>query len=80
MFYIYPIKITQESKNSFVAECPQVEGAWAEGRTAEEAVENCKDAIKGVLEYRKEHNITDKFKIKNVMNKSFTVEYPFSYA
>jgi predicted RNase H-like HicB family nuclease len=51
MFYIYPITVIQEKKNLFVAECLEVEGAWAEGITAEEAVDNCKDAIKGIIQY-----------------------------
>jgi len=54
MFDIYSITVNQETKGLFVAECKNLEGAWAEGETAEEAVENCKDATKGVLQYHYE--------------------------
>ena len=79
MFQIYPIKVTQESENLFVAECSDLEGAWAEGETAEEAVENCKDAIKGVLQYYREHNLPQA-RMKTTKRKSFTLEYPMSHA
>ena len=79
MFQIYPITVTRESQNLFVAECKDLEGAWAEGETAEEAVENCKDAIKGILQYHREQG-GDFFKPRSVRNKSFTLEYPMSNA
>ena len=79
MFYIYPIKVTQESGKLFIAKCAELEGAWAEGETAEAAVENCKDAIKGVLQYHREHNLPQS-KMKNIRRKSFTLEYPMSHA
>ena len=79
MFSIFNITVTQESNNVFVAECPDLEGAWAEGKTAEVAVENCKDAILGVLQYMKENSI--KIKIpKSIKTKTFSFEYPLTYA
>lgn len=51
MLNIYHITTTRESKDSFVAEAQGLEGAWAEGNTEKKAVENCKDAIAGILEY-----------------------------
>ncbi|MBI5412365.1 type II toxin-antitoxin system HicB family antitoxin [Candidatus Peregrinibacteria bacterium] len=53
MFNIYPITVTWEAENLYVTRCPEVEGAWAEGETAEAAVENYKDAIRGVLQYHR---------------------------
>lgn len=31
MFNIYPITVTWEAENLYVARCPEVEGAWAGG-------------------------------------------------
>ena len=36
-------------EGGFTAFCPQIKGAISEGETEEEAVENLKDAIAGVL-------------------------------
>ncbi|MBI5185274.1 MAG: type II toxin-antitoxin system HicB family antitoxin [Nitrospinae bacterium] len=78
MFNIYPITVTWEAENLYFAKCLEVEGAWAEGETAEDAVENCKDAIRGVLRYHREHG--GDIKVRSVEEKSFTLEYPMSYA
>ena len=52
--YIYKIKVEKLEEGGFLATCADLKGALAEGDTAEEAIENCQDAIKIILEYRKE--------------------------
>jgi len=37
-----------------LANCPLIQGAFAEGDTIEEAIFNCLDVIKMILEYRDE--------------------------
>ena len=76
--FIYKIILTQEKEDLFVATCEDLEGAWAEANTAEDAIEYCKDAIKGVLKYHQEKGIAPKTKAKNYNSKSFTLEYPIS--
>ncbi len=79
MFFLYSITVTQQDDGVFLAECKDVQGAWSEGNSADEAVENCKDAIKGVIQYHQEHNLALPA-VKNIQEKRFTLEYPLSYA
>ena len=52
--YIYKIKVEKLDEGGFLAVCSDLKGALAEGDTMEEAIENCQDAIKVILEYKKE--------------------------
>jgi len=67
--FIYKIIVTQEEEGLFVASCPDLEGAWAEANTSEDAIEYCKDAIKGVLKYHQEKGIRLENKIKSSKSK-----------
>ncbi len=42
--------------DGYLAECPEIQGAFAEGDTIEEAVFNCIDVFKMIAEYRKERS------------------------
>ena len=47
------IKI-EKNGDGFLASLPNVQGAFAEGDTIEEALFNCVDVVKMIFEYRKE--------------------------
>ena len=47
------IKI-ERNDDGFLASIPGVQGAFAEGDTIEEAIFNCIDVVKMIMEYRKE--------------------------
>ena len=47
------IKI-ERNDDGFLASIPDIQGAFAEGDTIEEAIFNCIDVIKMIIEYRKE--------------------------
>jgi len=53
--YLYPIKIEACEEGGFLARCPSLQGCYAEGKTIEEAVENLRDVIKIVSEYKKKY-------------------------
>jgi predicted RNase H-like HicB family nuclease len=40
-----------------VAECPALPGCVSQGKTREEALENVREAIQGVIEVRRKHGI-----------------------
>jgi len=44
----------ERNDDSFLANCPLIQGAFAEGDTVEEAIFNCVDVVKMILEYRDE--------------------------
>lgn len=53
--YLYPITIKPlEDQPGYYAECPIIQGAHTTGKTPEEALDNLKDAIKAILEYKKQ--------------------------
>lgn len=53
--YLYPITIKPlEDQPGYYAECPVIQGAHTTGKTPEESLDNLKDAIKAILEYKKE--------------------------
>ena len=52
--YIYKIKVEKLDEGGFLAVCMDVKDAFAEGDTVEDAIENCQDVIKIILEHRKE--------------------------
>lgn len=62
--YLYPIKIETCKEGGFLAICPILQGCYAEGKTIGEAVENLKDVIAVVLEYKKKY--VKKFSIPRV--------------
>ena len=44
----------ERNDDGYLASCPLVQGAFAEGDTIEEAVFNCLDVIKMIFTYRRE--------------------------
>lgn len=44
----------ERNDDGYLASCPLIQGAFAEGDTIEEAIFNCLDVIKMILEYRDE--------------------------
>jgi len=52
--YLYPVRIELHKEGGYHAKCPILQGAWADGETIEEAVENLRDVIRTILKYREE--------------------------
>jgi predicted RNase H-like HicB family nuclease len=46
--------IEQDEDGVFIAECPALQGCYAQGKTYEEAIENIKDVITMCIEELKE--------------------------
>ncbi len=46
--------ILETNEDGYLARCPGIQGAFAEGDTIEEALFNCVDVIKMILAYRAE--------------------------
>ncbi len=44
----------ERSGDGYLASCPLIQGAFAEGDTIEEAIFNCLDVIKMIFAYRRE--------------------------
>jgi len=44
----------ERNDSGFLARCPTIEGAFAEGETVAEAIFNCVDVVRMILDYRKE--------------------------
>ena len=44
--------------DGYLAQCPGIQGAFAEGDTIEEAIFNCVDVLKMIEDYRKERSET----------------------
>jgi predicted RNase H-like HicB family nuclease len=47
------VLLEQGEDGYIVAECPSLPGCVSQGRTREEALENIKDAIRGILRVRR---------------------------
>jgi predicted RNase H-like HicB family nuclease len=48
-----PIIVTFE-EDVYIAKCPLIQGAFAEGETSDKAIKELMDVVKMILEYRKE--------------------------
>jgi len=48
--------IVEPNDDGFLAHCPGIQGAFAEGDTIEEAIFNCVDVVKMISAYRSERN------------------------
>ncbi|HEY67927.1 MAG TPA: type II toxin-antitoxin system HicB family antitoxin [Thermoflexia bacterium] len=46
--------VLEPNDGGYLAHCPSIQGAFAEGDTIEEALFNCVDVIKMILAYRAE--------------------------
>lgn len=52
--YLYPVIIETHQEGGYHAKCPLLQGAWADGETIEEVVDNLRDVIRLILQYRRE--------------------------
>ena len=52
--YNLQVIIEQDEDGVFIAECPALQGCYAQGKTYEEAIENIKDVITMCIEELKE--------------------------
>lgn len=50
----FVVTLTPGEDGFIVAECPSLPGCVSQGRTKEEALNNIKEAIEGILEVRRE--------------------------
>ena len=53
----FVVTITQDEDGMYVAECPSVPGCVSQGKSAEEAEANIKEAIRECLEVRAEKGL-----------------------
>ena len=51
---IYLSLVIEANDDGYLAQCPGIQGAFAEGDTIEEAIFNCVDVIKMIAAYRAE--------------------------
>ncbi|MBK7107092.1 MAG: type II toxin-antitoxin system HicB family antitoxin [Ignavibacteriae bacterium] len=67
----------EKNEDGFLATLPSIQGAFAEGDTIEEALFNCVDVVKLIVQYRKERGEDLGFNVFN-FNKtsSMTVALP----
>jgi predicted RNase H-like HicB family nuclease len=52
--YFYPIKIESHEEGGYHTRCPILQGAFADGETIKEAIDNLQDVIKLILKYKEE--------------------------
>ena len=50
---IYISLVVEPNDGGYLARCPGVQGAFAEGDTIEEAIFNCIDVVKMIADYRR---------------------------
>ena len=72
---LYLTMVVEVNDDGYLARCADIQGAFAEGDTIEQAVFNCVDVVKMIAAYRAERNESlDKKEIK------LTPEMQFSFA
>lgn len=52
--YLYPITVEPHEEGGYHVKCPILQGAWADGNTIEEAIENLRDVIRLIIKYRED--------------------------
>lgn len=69
--------IIEVNEDGYLAKIPNIQGAFAEGDTPEEAIFNCIDVLKMIIDYRKEQgNPLDLDSINLTTNNILTFTYP----
>jgi len=58
MKVLYLTLVAEPNGDGFLARCPDIQGAFAEGDTIEEAIFNCIDVVKLIATYRAERGET----------------------
>jgi predicted RNase H-like HicB family nuclease len=51
--FLFPL-VVETNDDGYLVRCPDIQGAFAEGDTVEEAIFNCVDVIKMIADYRAE--------------------------
>ncbi len=51
---VYLSLVVEPNEDGYMARCPGLQGAFAEGDTIEEAIFNCVDVVKMIADYRAE--------------------------
>lgn len=54
--YTFPVIIEKDQDGYFIADCPDLQGCHAQGKTLEEAITNIRDVIKLHIQILKEEN------------------------
>ncbi|MGC8765793.1 MAG: type II toxin-antitoxin system HicB family antitoxin [Brevinematia bacterium] len=71
--------LIEPNGDGYLASVPGIQGAFAEGDSIEEALFNCVDVIKMILDYRKERNELVNFNyIPITKNTRITVSFPIA--
>lgn len=69
--------VVEANDDGYLAECPGIQGAFAEGGSIEEAIFNCVDVIKLIAAYRAERGETMGFDFVELTPKTrMTVAFP----
>lgn len=69
--------VIEPNEDGYLASVPGIQGAFAEGDTVEEAMFNCVDVVKMIIEYKKERGESVGFNpVKFTKNTRFTVAFP----
>ncbi len=55
---LYLTIVVESDDDGYLARCPGIQGAFAEGDTIEEAIFNCVDVVKMIAAYRAERGET----------------------
>ena len=55
---LYLTIVVEPDDDGYLARCPGIQGAFAEGDTIEEAIFNCVDVVKMIVAYRTERGET----------------------
>jgi predicted RNase H-like HicB family nuclease len=69
--------IIEANDEGYLASVPGIQGAFAEGDTVEEALFNCVDVLKMIMEYKKERG--EKIGINSILmnkNTKMTISFP----
>jgi predicted RNase H-like HicB family nuclease len=53
----FMVVLEQGEDGSLVAECPALPGCVSQGRTRQEAIDNIREAIQGIIEVRRKHGL-----------------------
>jgi len=72
----YLTMIVESNDDGYLAHCDDIQGAFAEGDTIEEAIFNCVDVVKMIAAYRTERNEElgkQEIKLTPQMQVSFTI-------
>jgi len=57
MAHKYLVTLTQGEDGYVIAECPSLPGCVSQGKTREEALQNIREAIEGILDVRKAQDL-----------------------